>query len=96
MKHENLKCTGIMQDNLCHPYILSTTLRSDRLDADPRELRDLVSRGALSCRRPERSEGATAQVRPAAVSVVGVAALRDRAARPFARVFPCTLSLASS
>ena len=30
-----------------------------RLDAEPRELRDLVSRGALSCRRPERSEGAT-------------------------------------
>ena len=20
MKHENLKCMGIMQDNLCHPY----------------------------------------------------------------------------
>ena len=28
-----------------------------RLDAEPRELRDLVSRGP--CRRPERSEGAT-------------------------------------
>ena len=31
MKHENLKCMGIMQDNLCHPYILSTTVLSDRL-----------------------------------------------------------------
>ena len=30
-----------------------------RLDAEPRELRDLVSRGALSCRHPERSEDAT-------------------------------------
>ena len=30
-----------------------------RLDAEPRELRYLVSRGALSCRRPKRSEGAT-------------------------------------
>ena len=30
-----------------------------RLDAELRELRDLVSRGALSCRRTERSEGAT-------------------------------------
>ena len=29
VKHENLKCMGIMQDNLCHPYILSTTVLSD-------------------------------------------------------------------
>ena len=29
MKHENLKCMGIMQDDLCHPYILSTTVLSD-------------------------------------------------------------------
>ena len=21
MKHANLKCMGIMQDNLCHPYM---------------------------------------------------------------------------
>ena len=27
--HEYLKCMGIMQDNLCHPYILSTTVLSD-------------------------------------------------------------------
>jgi hypothetical protein len=26
VKHENLKCIGIMQDNLCHPYILSTDM----------------------------------------------------------------------
>ena len=25
----NLKCMGIMQDNLCYPYILSTTVLSD-------------------------------------------------------------------
>ena len=24
VKHANPKCMGIMQDNLCHPYILST------------------------------------------------------------------------
>ena len=29
MKHENLKCMGIMQDDLCHPYILSTAVLSD-------------------------------------------------------------------
>jgi hypothetical protein len=27
--YENLKCMGIMQDNLCHPYILSTVVLSD-------------------------------------------------------------------
>ena len=30
MKHETLKFMGIMQDNLRHPYILSTTVLSDR------------------------------------------------------------------
>ena len=30
-ENENLKCMGIMQDNLCHPYILSTTVLSDQL-----------------------------------------------------------------
>ena len=28
--HENFKCMGIMQDDLCHPYILSTTVLSDK------------------------------------------------------------------
>ena len=27
---ENLRCMGIMQDNLCHPYTLSTTVLSDQ------------------------------------------------------------------
>ena len=30
VKHGNLKCMGIMQDNLRHPYILSTTLLSNQ------------------------------------------------------------------
>ena len=36
-----------------------TEVSTYRLDTETRELRDLASRGALSCRRPERSEGAT-------------------------------------
>ena len=34
VKLEFLKCMGIMLANLCHPYILSTTVLSDMLHGD--------------------------------------------------------------
>ena len=30
VKHENHKCIGIMQNNLCHSFVLSTTILSDK------------------------------------------------------------------
>ena len=33
VKRTNLKCIDKMQDNMCHPYILSTTILSDLLCA---------------------------------------------------------------
>ena len=51
MKCKDLKCIGIMQDNLCHLYILSTTVLSDHEFGEREEcaLKEVVHAFAHMC-----------------------------------------------